>query len=227
MKYLILVALFLCGCSQTTVHLYSRYLSDAQIKEINKKLVEADFTVKVNQLTFPASITQSSLTYSPIINDRNAVNKVINAMNNIAWEINHTSMLFIDNHWYKEDSIALMLVPSGVDPQAQTHQQDWANVYTSQNCELDLTIHLEQKGQYKILNAQNLPINHDYATGKWNISVFPYLELRAKNSDWGFFFELSNQVQTDQIGEVHLSELTPMNNYLVFAGCTFVHGIRL
>jgi len=92
------VALFLSGCSQTTVHLYSRYLSDAQIKEINKELVEADFTVKVNQLTFPASITQSSLTYSPIINDRNAVNKVINAMSNIAWDIHHTSMLFTDNH---------------------------------------------------------------------------------------------------------------------------------
>ncbi|GAC18364.1 hypothetical protein [Paraglaciecola arctica] len=42
MKFLLLVAFLLCGCSQTTVHLYSRYLSAAQIEEINKELVKAD-----------------------------------------------------------------------------------------------------------------------------------------------------------------------------------------
>lgn len=227
MKYLILVAFFLSGCSQTTVHLYSRYLSDTQIKEINKELVEADFIVKVNQLTLPASITLSSLTYSPLINDRNAVNKVINAMNNIAWDIHHTSMLFTDNHWYKENSIALMLVPPGVDLQSQTNQQDWVNMYKSQNCDRDLSIHLKRDGHYKILNDKNLLIKHDYVKGKWSISDFPYLELRAKDSDWGFFFELKTYTQKDKIGEVHIWELAPMNNYPVFAGCSFVYGIRL
>lgn len=226
MKYLILVILFLCGCSQTTVHLYSRYLSDAQIEEINKELVAADFIVKPNHLEFPISVTQSSLTYSPVINDQQAVNKVITELSNIGWEVHHTSMLFTDNHWYKENSIALMLLPPGVTPQAQTHQQDWANSYTGQNCDLGLTINLEQNGQYQIVTAKNLLLNHDYATGKWNISVFPYLELRAKDSDWGVFFELSTRVYSDQIGEVYISELTPMSNYLMFAGCTFVYGVR-
>jgi hypothetical protein len=171
------VALFLCGCSQTTVHLYSRYLSDPQIKEINKELVKADFIVKPNLLAFPKSITQSSLTYSPLINDRNAVNKVINELSGLGWEIYHTSMLFIDNHWYKENSIALMLLPPwlDLDPHTQTNQQDWANEYTSQNCDLGLAIHLEQNGQYQIVTAKSLPLNHDYATGKWSISVLPYL----------------------------------------------------
>lgn len=227
MKYFILVALLFCGCSQTTVHLYSRYLSAEQIEEINKQLVAADFVVKPNQLKYPKSITQSSLIYSPLIADRHAVNNLINSMDNIGWEIPQISMLFSDNHWYKENSIALMLVPPTVNPQAVTNPQDWANVYTSQNCDLDLSIHLEQNGQYQILSANKQPLNHEYATGKWIISDLPYLELRAKNSDWGFFFELSNQVQTDQIGEVNISELTPMNNYLVFAGCTFVYGLRM
>jgi hypothetical protein len=220
------VALFLCGCSQTTVHLYSRYLSDAQIEEINKELIAADFIVKPNHLAFPKSITQSSLTYSPVIEDRSAVNKVINELNNIGWQIHHTSMLFVDNHWYKENSIALMLLPLGVNPQAQTHQKDWAHEYTSQNCDSGLTINLEQNGQYQIETVRNLPAKHDYATGKWHINVFPYLELRAKDSDWGVLFELSTRVNSDQIGEVQISELTPLNNYLMFAGCTFEYGIR-
>lgn len=81
MKYLILVVLFLCGCSQTTVHLYSRYLSIQQIEMINRELITADFIVKSNDLKFPQSVTQSSLTYSPLIKDLNAVNKVVNAIN--------------------------------------------------------------------------------------------------------------------------------------------------
>jgi hypothetical protein len=208
------------------VHLYSRYLSETQIEEINKKLVKADFIVKPNYLEFPKSINKSTLTYSPVIKERNAVDKVIHKLSDIGWEIHHTSMLFIDNHWYKENSIALMLLPPGVEPQAQTHQQDWANDYSSENCDLGLTINLGQNGQYQIVTAKNLPLNRDYATGIWEISNFPYLELRAKNSNWAFFMELSTRMRPDHIGEVYISELTPMTHYLMFAGCTFVHGIR-
>jgi len=173
LKYLIFVALFLCGCSQTKVHLYSRYLSAAQIEEINKALVAADFIVKPNHLAFPKSITQSSLTYSPVIQDRNAVDNVTNELSDIGWEIHHTSMLFTDNHWYKENSIALMLLPPGVDPHTQTHQQDWANEYTSQNCEFTLTIKLNKNGQYQILstgkNYCNMMMQKE--TGKYVISL--------------------------------------------------------
>ena len=62
---------------------------------------------------------QSSLTYSPLINDRNAVNKVINSTRDIGWDIYNTIMLFIDNHWYKENSIALMLVQENVHPHSK------------------------------------------------------------------------------------------------------------
>ena len=220
------MALLFCSCSQTTVHLYSRYLSDSQIKAIDKKLVAADFIVKPNHLKFPKSIVQSSLTYSPTISDPNAVNNVINTMANIGWDINNTSMLFTDNHWYKENSIALMLVPPNVDPQALTNQQDWANDYTSQDCEHNLILNLDLSGKYQILTDQNLLLKHDYAIGKWTISDFPYLELRAKDSDWGFYFELKNYVVTDKVGEIQISELRPMSNYNIFAGCTFMHGVR-
>jgi hypothetical protein len=221
------MALLFCSCSQTTVHLYSRYLSDPQIEAINKELVAADFIVKRNQLEFPKSVIQSSLTYSPLIDDRNAVNKLINSMSLIGWDIQQTSMLFTDNHWYKENSIALMLLPPDVNPQAATNQRDWANEYPSQHCELNLTIHLESSGQYRILTERNQLLKHDYAQGKWSISHFPYLELRAEDSDWGFYFELKHYLKTDKIGDIQISELSPMSNYIVFADCTFVYGVRV
>ena len=221
------MALLFCSCSQTTIHLYSRYLSVPQIEAINKELVAADFIVKPNQLKFPRSIIQSSLTYSPLIDDPDAVNKVINSMSRIGWHIQQTNMLFTDNYWYKGHSIALLLLPSGVDPQAVTNQQDWANQYTSQDCKLSLTIHLESSGQYQILTDHNQLLKHDYAQGKWTMSHFPYLELRAEDADWGFYLELKHYLKTDKIGDIQISELSPMSNYIMFADCTFVYGVRV
>ena len=223
---MIFVVLLFCSCSQTTVHLYSRYLSDAQIEEINKVLVKADFIVKPNQLAFPQSITQSSLIYSPVIQDHNAVDNVTNDLSKLGWEIHHTSILFTDNHWYKENSIALMLLPPEVDPHTQTHQKDWANEYTSQNCETTLTIKLNKNGQYQILSAENKLLQHEDAKGNWEIPNFPYLELRSGDPDWALFFELKQYIETDQIGDIHISELIPLSNYVIFGGCSFMHGLR-
>jgi hypothetical protein len=221
------VAFFLCGCSQTTVHLYSKYLSDQQIKVINNELVTADFVVRLNQLQFPQSVTQSSLTYSPLIKDRHAVNELINAMSHIGWDIQHTSMLFIDNHWYKENSIALMLVPPGIDPQTITNHQNLANIYKSRNCEKQLTINLEQNGQYQISAGQEKPLNHLIAAGKWTINQFPYLELLPTGADWSLYFELEHRLEVDQIGQIEIAELSPMDNHSILIGCTFIHGLRI
>jgi hypothetical protein len=183
LKYLIFVALFLCGCSQTTVHLYSRYLSDAQIEEINE-------------------------------------------LSGLGWEIHHTSMLFIDNHWYKENSIALMLVPSGENPQEVTNQQDWANEYTSQNCNTDLIIKLQLDGIYQILNLNGQLLKHGLTRGTWNITHFPYLELKSKTDDWSFYFEVQYYAQTDRVGEIQIFELSPIDKYTFLDNCSFVFGIR-
>jgi hypothetical protein len=225
-KYLILVALLFCSCSQTTVHLYSRYLSDPQIEAISKELVAADFLVKPNQLKFPQSVTQSSLTYSPLINNRNAVNKLIYTMREVGWDIENTRMLFIDNHWYKENSIALMLVPPGVNPQQIKNQQDWANEYTSQNCNTDLTIKLQLDGQYKILNLKSQLLKHGLARGSWNFTHFPYLELTSKTDDWSFYFEVKYYAQKDRVGEVQIFELSPIDKYIFLDNCSFVFGVR-
>lgn len=220
------MALLICGCSHTTVHLYFRYLSKAQIVTINKELKDANFEVKVNNLAFPESVTQSSIIYSPVLNDQNAVNKVVNKLGDIGWDIHYSSMLFIDKHWYRQNSIALLLVPLGVDPQKQNSQGVWANKYHSQNCEFDLSINLNKNGDYKIESSTDTAFNQSYATGMWNIDVFPYLELRSPDSKWSVLFSLSNYVHTDLLGEVNISQLTPMDNYVWFAGCTFVFGIR-
>lgn len=76
-KYLILVALFLSGCSQTTVHLYTKYLSIEQVEEINQTLTNKNFVVVTNEYNFPETVSNSTLIYSPIIQDRKAVDNLI------------------------------------------------------------------------------------------------------------------------------------------------------
>jgi hypothetical protein len=81
-------------------------------------------------------------------------------MRGVGWDIDNTSMLFIDNHWYKENSMALMLLPLGVNPQEITNQQDWANEYTSKDCNTDLIIKLQLDGLYQRLNLKSQLLKH-------------------------------------------------------------------
>ncbi|MGS2721281.1 hypothetical protein [Paraglaciecola aestuariivivens] len=224
---MIIVALLLAACSQTpTVHLYTRYLTKDQVTQIEQVLSANNMQVKPNDLAFPASITHSSLTYSPVIDDPNAVRKVLDAMQNIGWPIHHTSMLFVDNHWYKENSLALMLVPPEVDPQRKNSSQDIANQYSSENCELTISIHLDKNGQYKIHTSGDHQIDAELTQGSWQITEFPYLALYSIDDNWPMFFELQQYKTNDQISEIQITELIALSNYSFLGGCSFKYGLR-
>ena len=75
-------------------------------------------------------------------------------------------MLFIDNHWYTENAIALMLVPLGVNLQEMTNQQVWPYEYSSQYCKTDLTTKLQLGAQYQILIKKNQFLKHESAEGR-------------------------------------------------------------
>ena len=79
-KYLICVACLLSGCSQTTVHLYGRYLPAQQINKITEKLRQEQFKVVVNKLPFPDTIHSSSIIYSPFIKEPLNVELLIHSM---------------------------------------------------------------------------------------------------------------------------------------------------
>lgn len=221
---LTLVAILLSCCSQTTVHLYSRYLSDEQVNTISTSLAAKDFVVKPNQLRFPDSVSQSSITYSPMIKDRQAVEKVVSTMHDMGWHIYRSDMLVADNHWYKENSIALMLLPP--DLNIQNSMQNWAFKYTSHQCKTSLTIHLNPNGQYQTLNFKDRVIKHDLGQGSWRIIQYPIIELTAPSVDWPLYFELKSYIQTDIVGEIQMYQLSPLDKYAFLSNCSFVYGIR-
>jgi hypothetical protein len=183
--------------------------------------------VQTNQLAFPDSVTQSTLIYSPFMQDSNAVNTLLSALNSKNWQVAHTSMLFADNHWYKENSIALMLLPEGVNPQQQNQAQDWAKTFKSHACETALTLKLDTNGQYQILTADQSLLIDERAKGQWDLTQFPYVTFNVAELDWPFYFEAKTYKQHDLIGEIHIFELKPMDNYYFLNSCSFVFGQRV
>ncbi|MFT2091233.1 hypothetical protein [Paraglaciecola sp. 2405UD69-4] len=224
MKYLILVAFIFCSCSQTPVHLYTRYLSDTQTQLISAALSKNQFKVIVNDLDIPDSVSQSSVIYSPFIKSPEKVENLTHVMKKLGWEIYSTNMFYKGNHHYKKNSIAFIPIPAGVDPHALSNTQNWAHQYTSQNCDLDLTIELDKSMFYKLTGA-SVSIE-DISQGSWRISQFPYLELIPSTGAWWRYFELRRYTQFDKIGPIEIFELTPLSNLEIFKECKFQYGIR-
>ena len=75
------------ACTSTKVHLYSRYLSPLEVQTISKALENVNFEVMTNSLSFPDTVSHSTLLYSPFIQDEAQVDNVINALTKLGWVI--------------------------------------------------------------------------------------------------------------------------------------------
>lgn len=61
----LILSLALIGCSQTTVHLNTRYLNDDQIKQVVDTIEDHNINVRVNNHPFPRQVDRSTLIHSP------------------------------------------------------------------------------------------------------------------------------------------------------------------
>ncbi len=106
MKWILcsLIMLSLCSCSIAKVHLYTRYLSEAEIKKISTKLEKENFKVIPNTLLFPEKIQQSTLLYSPFIQSVDKVDKVVNSLSQLGWPAPNVESLVTSNHKYTKDN---------------------------------------------------------------------------------------------------------------------------
>jgi hypothetical protein len=231
---LMLVGLALVACSTTKVYLYSRYLTDADIKMITAKLKALDFDVESNMLAFPDNVEQSTLLYSPFLSDRQGVTVLVAELAELGWQLPVVKMLVEGNHWYKKDNLALLLLPPGVKRNDKIVMQELVNKYESTHCETKSYIKLNRDGDYQMFFEQSAleqfieltKYQKDIVKGQWKITGFPYIELKSFNENGWFYFEIQQQTITDKIGEIDIITLKPMQNYPAFPHCSFVYGVR-
>ena len=228
MKYIsiILISIFLFGCSTTKVHLYKRYLSTDEVKLITQKLKELDYEVESNTLAFPDEIQKSTVLYSPFIKGKGSLDNLINAIDKLGWPDADIQPLFKGNHWYSKNSIGLFLIPEGMKQNDKMLSQDLVNQYTSEECTLSAKLILNRDNTYQI-SYENDPNNKtEHKKGKWELTGYPYIQLTSSNGSWTFYFQIQKNITTDLIGKVELLELKPLNSHHVYPNCSFVYGVR-
>jgi hypothetical protein len=229
MKFLsmMLLSITLLSCSSTDVHLYTRYLSDTEIEKISSKLKESNFSVVVNTLPFPETISQSTLLYSPFIQGDKTLDLLIKSLANIDWDISNVESLVSGNHWYSKNSVGLFLLPEGIKQKDRIAIQDLANNYESRNCDTLVSLNLNKNNTYRLSFTNKINERTDHLKGTWKIRSYPYIELTSSNQRWWFYFEIEQKVETDKVSKINIIELKPIDRYSFFPNCSFVNGIRI
>ena len=227
----IFISLLLCftlvACSSTKVHLYTRYLSAKEIDKVSTLLEHNNFKVVRNALAFPEKVHQSTLLYSPFIQNVQSLNLLSDSLATINWPIASVQPLVMGNHWYKKDSIALLLVPEGLKTNDRIALQDLHNVYQSTNCDTSVNIRLNKDHSYQFFFEKNIDKRTDHLSGNWQVRSYPYIELTSFNERWRYYFKIEQKLLTDKVSEIALIELKPVDTYHYFANCSFEYGIRV
>ncbi|QBY05033.1 hypothetical protein E2K93_11840 [Thalassotalea sp. HSM 43] len=228
MKFIscILLCFTMTACSSTKVHLYTRYLTDSEIKTISEELESADFEVIPNNLTFPDTIHQSTLLYSPFIQDEDSLESITNTLTKLGWIVPSVQSLVSGNHWYKKDSVGLFLLPEGVKQNDKVAQQDLVNVYESRNCTTSVKVYLKADHSYQFVFANKDQEQTDHLSGTWKMRSYPYIELTSDNQIWWFYFNIEKKQETDKVSNIEIVELHPEDKYKFFPNCSFAYGIR-
>jgi hypothetical protein len=221
-----LVCVLLIGCSSTKIHLYSRYLSNYEIKTVSENIENLGFDVEINTLPFPVEINESTLIYPVIFNYDEDLDGLTSSLSLLGWPISNKELLVNGNHWF-QNSAGLFILPEGVQQDDKIPPQDLANEYESKNCEKPLKIKLNSDNTYQFFFTEMPNNRSDYLKGQWKLTSYPYIELISFNERWLFYFEIERKIEVDKVSEIDIMELIPQDKYEIFPNCSFVYGQRI
>lgn len=228
-RVMALIVLFALGaCSQNTkVHLYGRYLSEGQTNDVRQALSAQGYDVTLNQLAFPAHISQSTLIYGMPMDRPQEVDHIRQIAKDLGWLIQDAQSLVKGNHWYIGNAVGLFILPEGVSPDQLTSVHDLSFSYQSQNCADQPQLRLTADQRFQIIPVSGATVEPALLQGRWQVRQLPYLELLPDGDPhWSYYLEISRTQQRDMIGDVQQLTLTPLQTYSVFGQCSFVFGIR-
>ncbi|MCU7554863.1 hypothetical protein OCL06_09655 [Alteromonas sp. ASW11-19] len=217
--WLVAVLFVLTACSNTTVHVNTRYLDEQQIADVTQALRRAEFKVKTNAHPYPAGVYSTTVLYSPLLRDRDAVFRLESAVSE-NWPVSHIRVLQMSNHWYSRRSIGLYIVPDNINPQSGLSAADLSQAYRTLGCNASGQLTLHDNGEFTLNLAQQ------EISGNWHITSFPYIELNADAPYLHTYLEVSQHTEVDKVSPVKVTTLTPMEDKLLPDGCALQYGIR-
>ncbi|GAA5144104.1 hypothetical protein [Thalassotalea piscium] len=223
-KLIIIFFVFLTGCANTKVHLYTKYLSENESQDIIKELESNNFTVIENTLSIPDGIRESTIIYSPFLKNREDLSNALDSLSKVGWSEIRLESLVKGNHWYGKNSLGLILLPNGLINSDWEMNKGLSHKYVGTDCDSQVEIDIQDNNLYKITYTDKNQIK--VKQGSWKISSYPYLELSAENGSLPMYFEAIKRTEEDLIGKVNIVEIKPIQSYQMFSNCNFSYGLR-
>lgn len=225
----LLLALYISGCaSPTSIHIYAKYFEDEELQPLVQVLQENEFYVQLNKLDIPVSITENAILHSLLIEDPTVVDRVWRMTVDAGFVLKQTLPLTRNNHWYTKNSLALILFPEDENGKQGFFAQDLHNEYQSSDCDAKIKMRFYRDGTYELTGLEWSEEESPYLKGRWIYRQYPYIELRGHGMEFShIYFEINQDTERDQISEIEILNLRPLEDYLLLRNCSFKHGKRV
>ncbi|MCW8107926.1 hypothetical protein OPS25_05390 [Alteromonas ponticola] len=221
---LILTLIFLSACSTTIIHLISRYLNTTQQTDLVALLERHNFKVKLSEHPFPLSITDTTLVFSPLLTDPEALTTLHAILPIAGYPLSRSSALVEGKHWYTKNNIGFYPIPTGVDPFSDTLPAALAHEYKSENCAKNFSLTLSHSGRFRLVTDAG---TRQKINGLWRVTEFPYLVLQGTNQFKNFYFEVKQAKLKDQVSHISVITLVPLNSHPLIPPCDVSFGERI
>tara|TARA_R110002126_G_scaffold97190_19_gene226804 strand:- start:4386 stop:5081 length:696 start_codon:yes stop_codon:yes gene_type:complete len=223
-KLVIFFLMFLAGCTNTKVHLYTKYLSEEESQKITTELENKRFTVIKNTLSIPDSINESTIIYSPFLIDMDHLSTALDSLSKLGWSKIKLENLVKGNHWYGKNSLGVILLPEGLIRSELKIYDELSQRYVGTYCDAQVEIELHSNNIYTVTykNENKMATK----TGSWKVTDYPYLELSNEDGFLPMYFQAVKRTEQDLIGKVNIIEIKPIQSYQIFSDCKFSHGVR-
>lgn len=218
------ILVFLAGCTNTKVHLYTKYLSEEETYKITKELEKNKFTVIANKLSVPENINASTVIYAPFSVNMDHVNIALDTLSKLGWTGIQSENFVKGNHWYKKNNFGLILIPEGLIKGDFQLTEELSQRYVGTDCETYVEIELNSNNIYTVKYKDGSKVITK--KGSWKVTTYPYLELSVADGLMPMYFQAVKSTEQDIIGKVNIVEIEPLQSYQIFSNCKFRHGVR-
>lgn len=223
-KLIIVLLVLLAGCTNTKVHLYTKYLSEEEVQVVTKELESKRFSVIKNTLSIPNGVSESSVIYSPFLINMEHLDSALDALSKLGWTGIRLENFVKGNHWYGKNNFGLILLPEGIIRSEVKIVDELSQRYVGTDCDAQIEIELHSNSNYKIKYKDGSKMITK--NGSWKVSGYPYLELSNGDGLLPMYLQAVKRTEQDIIGKVNIVEIKPIQNYQIFSNCKFSHGVR-
>ncbi|MBV2129335.1 hypothetical protein [Arsukibacterium indicum] len=114
-------------------------------------------------------------------------------------------------------------MPEGVQAHAGRSEVNFANVYYSEDCDLDYQLNLQLDGDMLFQSNHSA---YPSFRAKWRLSDYPYIQLYQEAPYLNLYYQIEPSESSDILGTVIVIRLLPLSTPMRLPACKLVHGIR-